>query len=78
MDQGRRNVPKSLSMTFWNANGLSVKIEELKLFASSYSLDVILVSETKLRDHKRDPKIPGYQIYRRDRPSDHVAASPYT
>jgi hypothetical protein len=68
MDQGRRNLPKSLSMAFWNANGLSGKIEELKLFASSYSLDVILVSETKLRDHNRDPKIPGYQIHRRDRP----------
>jgi hypothetical protein len=68
MDQGRSNLPKSLTMAFWNANGLSGKIEELKLFASSYSLDVILVSETKLRDHNRDPKIPGYQIHRRDRP----------
>jgi hypothetical protein len=67
-DHGRRNLPKSLSMAFWNANGLSGKIEELKLFASCYSLDVILVSETKLRDHNRDPKIPGYQIHRRDRP----------
>ena len=58
--------PYSLSVVFWNANGLAPKRDELHEFVSRHNLDVILVQETFLKPDI-NPKIPNYRLYRNDR-----------
>lgn len=61
--------PATLHSAFWNANGLIKSRNELQIFAQQFELDVIFISETHLQPHHPDPKIPGFILYRTDRPT---------
>lgn len=62
-------ILRSLQIAFWNANGLQQARNELEEFIDRHHLDVVLVSETKLRAATRDPNIPGFTLVRTDRPT---------
>ncbi|GFX98788.1 putative RNA-directed DNA polymerase from transposon X-element [Trichonephila clavipes] len=56
----------SLSICFWNANGLRPKICEVHDFVSEQNPDLLLVQETKLQPGV-DPLIANYRLHKDDR-----------
>ncbi|GFU51629.1 probable RNA-directed DNA polymerase from transposon X-element [Trichonephila clavipes] len=61
----RANV-QSISIGFWNANGLRSKIHEVRDFVLEQNLDLFLVQETKL-EPGQDPLIANHHLYKDDR-----------
>ena len=63
----------SLLFTYFNAFGLSNKLDELKVIISSSHPDVIAITETHLNDNIPDSviHIDGYNVYRCDRTARH-------
>ncbi|GFV70815.1 nucleic-acid-binding protein from transposon X-element [Trichonephila clavipes] len=57
---------QSLSICFWNANGLRPKICEVRDFVSEQNPDLLLVQETKLQPGL-DPLIANYRLHKHDR-----------
>ncbi|GFV58303.1 RNA-directed DNA polymerase from mobile element jockey [Trichonephila clavipes] len=57
---------QSLSICFWNANGLRPKICEIHEFVSEQNPDLFLVQETKLQPGL-DPLIANYRLHKDDR-----------
>lgn len=57
----------SLQIAFWNTNGLQSARNELAEFVERHDIDAILLCETRLRQNIRDPRIPGFTLYRTDR-----------
>ncbi|GFV25535.1 putative RNA-directed DNA polymerase from transposon X-element [Trichonephila clavipes] len=57
---------QSISIGFWNANGLRSKIHEVRDFVLEQNLDLFLVQETKL-EPGQDPLIANYHLYKDDR-----------
>ncbi|GFW68096.1 probable RNA-directed DNA polymerase from transposon X-element [Trichonephila clavipes] len=57
---------QSLSICFWNANGLQPKICEVRDFVSEQNPDLLLVQETKLQPGL-DPLIANYRLHKDDR-----------
>ncbi|GFX02991.1 probable RNA-directed DNA polymerase from transposon X-element [Trichonephila clavipes] len=57
---------QSLSICFWNANGLRPKICEVRDFVSEQNPDLLLVQETKLQPGL-DPIIANYRLHKDDR-----------
>ncbi|GFW57576.1 probable RNA-directed DNA polymerase from transposon BS [Trichonephila clavipes] len=59
---------QSLSICFWNANGLRSKICEVRDFVSEQNPDVLLVQEAKLQPVcGLDPLIVNYRLHKDDR-----------
>ncbi|GFU22670.1 putative RNA-directed DNA polymerase from transposon BS [Trichonephila clavipes] len=50
----------------WNANGVRLRIVELRDFINKHSLDIILIQETHLRPGV-SIRVPNYTLYRNDR-----------
>jgi len=61
-------INSNIKIGLWNARGLLKNIEELKLFLSANSVDIMLVTETHSRSGQ-NVYIPGYDIYHADHPS---------
>jgi len=61
-------INSNIKIGLWNARGLLKNIEELKLFLSANSVDIMLVTETHFRSGKI-VYIPEYEIYHADHPS---------
>ncbi|GFV26778.1 putative RNA-directed DNA polymerase from transposon X-element [Trichonephila clavipes] len=57
---------QSVSICFWNANGLRPKICEVRDFVSEQNPDLLLVQETKLQPGL-DPLIANYRLHKDDR-----------
>lgn len=64
-----KTKPSSISVAFWNADGLPLKRHELTEFMSYHNLDIVLVNETHLKPCQ-NPKIRNYDFYRVDRPGN--------
>lgn len=62
-----RLKPRSLKIGFFNADGLLKQKEEIGAFLRDHQLDVLLIQETFLKPHHRDPRIANYQLVRNDR-----------
>lgn len=56
------------SIIYWNANGLRHKTDELIDLMQECNAKIALINETKLSPHVK-LQIPGYEIYRKDRPN---------
>lgn len=67
MATSQRCKPKSLSLAFFNANGLSPQRSLVGEFLHDHSVDIMLVQETFLKPSHRDPKIANYNLVRNDR-----------
>ena len=64
---------KSLKIGEWNVNNLTnVKFEQIKLFLTSHNIDVMFIIETFLKPNVSGSvyEIPGYAMYRKDRPGN--------
>lgn len=61
---------KSIKIAHWNANGLKQKLDELRIFMTDNDIDIMAINETKFTSKQPDPNIPGYDILRRDRPTE--------
>lgn len=59
-------MPSALRMAFWNANGLLKNLHELRIFANTHALDILLINETHLNP-SQTPKLSNYTLYRNDR-----------
>lgn len=59
----RRN---NLKIATWNANSISNRINEIQLFLTDHSPDVLLIQETFLKPQAKF-KIPNYETFREDR-----------
>ncbi|KAK9881891.1 hypothetical protein WA026_018088 [Henosepilachna vigintioctopunctata] len=57
---------RNLKISFWNANSVLPKKDELTIFLEEHKIDIMLLSETFLKKTK-DMKIRNYNIYRTDR-----------
>ena len=68
-----RNVlkPRSLRLGFFNVNGMQGQRDELATFLRDNQLDILLLQETFLKPHHRDPKIANFQLVRNDRSRCH-------
>lgn len=55
-----------LNAAIWNANGIISKKNELRFYLSNEKIDLIIISETKLKPNVAF-KIPNYLVYRKDR-----------
>lgn len=62
-----QNTPRSIKICIWNANGLRIARNELAVFIDKHDIDVVLISETRLKNNHLDPKIHGFSLYRTDR-----------
>jgi exonuclease III len=56
----------SLRILAWNANGVRCKKQELQELIALMNLDIILISETHLKEGNRF-RVPNYFVYRCDR-----------
>lgn len=56
----------------WNANGLKHKMGQVISFLKEHSIDILLISETKLRTSDR-VNVRGYHFVRNDRPGETCA-----
>lgn len=56
----------NLNLMFWNADGLSKKLNELLNLLSNHSIDILAVSETRLTS-TMVLDTPGYICYRQDK-----------
>lgn len=63
--------PRSLKLGFFNINGIQGQRDELATFLRDHQLDVLLIQETFLKPHLRDPRIANYQLVRNDRSRCH-------
>ena len=56
-----------------NINRLTAHIDELRILLHDQKIDVLAIQETKLDESNLDSEvyIPGYELVRRDRLSDH-------
>ncbi|GBN75633.1 putative RNA-directed DNA polymerase from transposon BS [Araneus ventricosus] len=57
----------SLTLVFWNANGVRNCSADIRNFLEEHSPDIFLIQETKLRP-EINFSIPNYDVYRTDRP----------
>ncbi|GBO21576.1 putative RNA-directed DNA polymerase from transposon BS [Araneus ventricosus] len=57
----------SLTIVFWNANGVRNRSADIRNFLEEHSPDIFLIQETKLRP-EINFSIPNYDVYRTDRP----------
>ena len=58
---------KTLKLVQININGISRKLEELHLLATTHKLDIITVQESKLQQNHKTPTIADYSTHRTDR-----------
>ena len=56
-----------LDILQWNADAISTKQDELRVFMKENGVDIFLIQETKLVAKDKTPKFPGYTVLRRDR-----------
>lgn len=63
-----RIKPRSVSLAFFNANGLSKQRVSVQDFLIKHQIDVMLVQETFLDPGHRNPRIANFQMVRNDRP----------
>lgn len=61
-----KKIPASLKVSYWNANGLLNKKNELVHYLNKHNIDVLLVNETHLKPNQI-PKIRDYNFYKNDR-----------
>lgn len=59
----------SLRILQWNADGIRTGLAELTRLVREVDLDVVLIQESKLSSGDQTPKLPGFAVARRDRPS---------
>ena len=72
MDQEKgRTKPRSLKLGFFNANGITHQRDEIASFLRDHQLDILLIQESFLKPHNRDPKIANYRLVRNDRDRCH-------
>ncbi|XP_013134228.1 PREDICTED: RNA-directed DNA polymerase from mobile element jockey-like isoform X2 [Papilio polytes] len=62
-----RVKPRSITVAFYNANGIREQRDEIHTFLRDHQVDVLLVQETFLKPAMRDPKVSNYNIVRNDR-----------
>ncbi|XP_052744245.1 probable RNA-directed DNA polymerase from transposon BS [Bicyclus anynana] len=67
MAHNGRLKPHSLTVGFFNADGLTDKLLEVREWISDHKPDIFLVQETFLKPSLRDPKIGNYLMIRNDR-----------
>lgn len=67
----RRLKPTALRLGFFNANGLKSQRDEIATFLRDHRIDVMLIQESFLKPHVRDPKIANYRLVRNDRSRCH-------
>lgn len=65
-------MSEGIKLAIWNANGLSQRSLELKIFLINENIDVMLISETHFTQ-KNYLKIPKYSIYNSNHPSGGTA-----
>lgn len=58
---------RNLKIGHWNANGLANKTSELQDFLQKHKIDIMLINETNLTPKMKNPDVPGYICYRKDR-----------
>jgi hypothetical protein len=63
--------PRSLKLGFFNANGILAQRAEIAAFLRDHQLDILLIQESFLKPHNRDPKIANYRLIRNDRSRCH-------
>lgn len=62
-----RTKPRSLMLGFFNANSLKDQKEQIHKFLNDHHIDILLVQETFLKPHMKNPNISNYKIIRHDR-----------
>lgn len=67
MATSRRIKPHSLTIGFFNANGLRDQRDEVAAFLNEHQVDILLVQETFLKPCHRSPRIANYDVIRDDR-----------
>lgn len=65
--RNQRVKPRSLSLAFYNANGLAWQRDEVRQYLTDHQVDILLVQETLLKPCNRDPRIANYNVIRNDR-----------
>lgn len=63
--------PKSLKLGFFNANGITHQRDEIAKFLRDHQLDILLIQESFLKPHQRNPNIANYRLVRNDRTRCH-------
>lgn len=63
---GRRK-PRSLRLAFFNADGLRTQRDLVSQFLKDHLIDILLVQETFLKPHHRNPNIVNFKLLRNDR-----------
>ncbi len=66
----RKRKP-TLRILQWNADDLSIKVQELRDRLAAESIDVCLIQETKLAEKDASMPFPGYNSIRLVHPSTH-------
>ena len=61
-------TPPPQAFLQWNCNGLTSAAERLSQFLHLHNVKVAAIQETKLQPRNKNPRIPGYNLLRRDRP----------
>lgn len=62
------NTVGSVKIIYWNANGVRLKIPELKLLILKEDIDILLINETHLKNYNAYIlNIPGYMMYHTER-----------
>ena len=51
----------------WNADSISTKQDELRVFLKDKEIDLFLIQETKMISKDKTPRFPGYTVLRKDR-----------
>lgn len=72
MDRNQNKIIQNLTILNWNANGINNQRSLFIAFLARYNVDIACISETHL-DEVTKFRIPGYNVYRKDRCSE-VAA----
>jgi len=58
----------SVKIIYWNADGIRLKIPEVKLLILKDDIDVVLINETHLKTHNYYlMNIPGYDLIHNER-----------
>lgn len=69
------NSPKytnQISISHWNASGLSAHLKELKQCIIDHKIDVMLVSETHYKEEKQIKKIENFDCFFKNREAEHA------
>lgn len=70
MDRHTQRIkPRSITLAFFNADGIRNQRDEVSQFLTEHQVDILLVQETKLSPSIRDPRIANYNLIRNDRPT---------